>query len=194
MLHNKNYTILSQFLSNYNKEIYGRELIHITSLSQKNIALTLEDLEKKGILKSRLSGNIKYYRLNFDSTELKDIILVLETLKKIDFFNKQRKIANLFRYDNRIVGIFGSYAKGIQKKESDIDVFIIGNKIKEDYDRLGEKLDLNISIKYFSEKEFINLIKNKNNLIKEIIKDHIIIFKFEEFINLIWRNYYDSFN
>ena len=118
----------------------------------------------------------------------------METLKKIDFFKKQRKIASLFKTDNRIVGIFGSYAKGTQKKESDIDIFIIGNKLKEDYDKLGEKLDLNINIKYFPENEFINLIKSKDNLIKEIIKDHILIFNIENLINLIWKNYYGSYN
>jgi len=194
MLHNKNYEILSKFLRDYNKEIYGRELTNITFLSQKNIALTLDELEKDGILKSRKSGNIRYYKLNLENTEIKDVILILETLKKIDFFKKQRKIASLFKTDNRIVGIFGSYAKGTQKKESDIDIFIIGNKLKEDYDKLGEKLDLNINIKYFPENEFINLIKSKDNLIKEIIKDHILIFNIENLINLIWKNYYGSYN
>ncbi len=190
MLHNKVYEILSQFLEDYKKEIYGREIIAKTDLSQKNISLTLGELEKEGILRSRKSGSIKYYRLNIENTEIKDIIFVLETLKKINFFKKQRKIANLFKIDTRVVGIFGSYAKGAQKKDSDIDIFIIGNRLKDDYNKLGAALDLNISIKYYTEREFIELMKNKNNLVKEIIKNHVLLFGIEDFIKLIWGNYY----
>ena len=58
------------------------------------------------------------------------------------------------------------------------------------YNKKGKAYDLNISIKYFTENEFRKLLKEKNNLCKEIIKDHIIIFNIEKFINYIWRDYY----
>ena len=89
-----------------------------------------------------------------------------------------------------MVAIFGSYAKGIEKETSDIDVFIIGSKEKNDYNDQGKIYDLNISIIYFSEREFKKLIKEKNELCKEIIKDHIIIFSIEKFVNIIWGDYY----
>jgi len=190
MLHNKIFEILIYYLGDYNREIYGREIVNKTKLSQKNIALTLEKLEKDNILKSRKSGNIKYYRLNIDNTEIKDVLLLIETLNKIKFFTKYRKIANLFKKDDRIVGIFGSYAKEMQKKESDVDVFIIGNKIKKDYDKLGNAFDMDISIKYFSKEEFKKLMRNKNNLFKEIFKNHLLIFGVEKFIDLVWSDYY----
>lgn len=190
MLHNKYFEILSLFLCDYNREIYGRELVGKIPLSQKAIALALDELEKQGILKSRKLGNIKYFKLNIENTEIKDLIISLEIMKKIKFLEKHRKIANIFRKDSRIVGIFGSYAKGIEKKDSDIDVFIVGKIQREDYNKKGEAFDLNISIKYFSEKEFKTLVKKKNNLCKEIIADHILIFGAERFIEIIWREYY----
>ena len=65
MLLNKYFEILRFYLGDYTREIYGRELLDKIALSQKNIALTLKDLENSTILKSRITGNIKYYRLNF---------------------------------------------------------------------------------------------------------------------------------
>ncbi len=190
MIHNKYFIILEQFLGNYTKEIYGRELVGKISLSQKAIALYLERLENEGILTSRKQGNMKYFHLNIQHSEIKDIILSIELVKKIHFLKKERKIATLLKQDKRIVGIFGSYAKGTYKKDSDIDLFIIGKKIKEDYEQMGKTFDLNISVKYFNEEQFKDLLKKKNPLCNEIIKNHITFFNTESFINLIWSNYY----
>lgn len=190
MLHNKYYEIIKQFLGDYSREIYGRELIGKVRLSQKGIALALEELEDKYILKSRKQGTLKYYKLNHEYTGIKDFIKIAEMLKKTEFFSKQRAIAHLLKHDNRIVGIFGSYAKGTQKKDSDVDIFIIGKKKAKDYDEQDKKLDLDISIKYFNPIEWRNLLRKNNNLCKEIISCHILVFGVEAFIDSAWSDYY----
>ena len=113
-----------------------------------------------------------------------------EITQKTNFLNKHQTIANLFKSDERIVGVFGSYAKGTQKKDSDIDLFIIGEKTSQDYATKAKVYDLNISIKYFSPKEFKDLLKKKNPLIREIIENHITLFNVERFIEYLWRDYY----
>ena len=159
MIHNKYFEIVKQFLGDYKRELYGRELIGKVKLSQKGIALALQELEKKSILKSRKEGNLKHYYLNFEYSEIKDILAIAEIMRKIEFLAKQRKIAHLFKADDRIVGIFGSHAKGSQKEGSDIDVFIIGKRKEKDYGRGGKIFDLDISIKYFSK------VINKSHMI-----------------------------
>jgi len=191
MIHNKYFEILNMFSGDYRKEIYGRELIGKVSISQKGIALTLKELEKEGILKSKKKGSIKFYSLNLKYSQIKETIAMAELDKKTQFYQKHRKIAHIFKDDERIVGLFGSYAKGTQKTGSDFDIFIIGKKKPKDYDRKGEEFDLEISIKYFTEKGFKELLNKKNSLINEIIKNHIIFFSTEKFINMIWREYYD---
>jgi len=190
MLHTKYYEILKQFLGDYNREIYGRELIGKVKMSQKGIALALEELEKISILKSRKHGSFRYFRLNKDYTEIKDVIVIAELMRKNEFLAKHRKIAYTFKEDERIVGLFGSYAKGTQKEGSDIDLFIIGQKKEEDYNALGKRFSLDISIKYFSKSVWTKLAKEKNNLCQEIIKNHVIIFNAERFIELILGAYY----
>lgn len=174
----------------YNKEVYGRQLAKKLPLSQKAIALSLDELEKEGILSSRAEGNMKYFRLNQKNTEIKEMLVIAELIKKINFMKKHRKLANVFRKDERIMGIFGSYAGGEEHRASDIDVFVIGNKIEDDYDKSGKLFDLKISMKYFSESEFKSLIKNKNLLCKEMIKNHVMLFGAEKFTNLVWREFY----
>lgn len=183
--------ILGHFLGDYTRQIHGRGLLGKVKQSQKNIALTLDCLEKDGVLKSRIQGNMKFFRLNTQNTEIKDILKIVEINKKIDFLNTHRKIASIFRSDDRIVGIFGSYAKGSQKKGSDLDVFIVGNNKLDKYTPLGKDLDIDISIKFFTVKEFTKLISEKNPLTNEIIQNHVLLFGTEQFIDLIWRHHYD---
>ena len=181
---------MKQFWWDYAGEIYGRMLVGKVTLSQKAIALALAELEKKGVLKSRSQGMIKNYRLNLEHSEIKDVIGVLEIERKMEFLALHRKLAHLFREDDRIVGIFGSYAKGMQKEESDVDVFIIGKKKKNDYDEKGKLLDLDVSIKYCPQREWQMLLREKNNLAKEIVSHHVLIFGVEGFINSVWRHYH----
>jgi predicted nucleotidyltransferase len=189
MLHNKYSAIIEHFLGDYDRRVYGRELVGKAPMSQKSISLALNELEKEGVLKSETVGKMKYFRLNTANPGLKDILLTDEMSRKTRFIRKNRKLALIFREDDRIVGIFGSYARGEQKKGSDIDVFVIGPKKQEDYERAGLKMDLDISVKYFSEGEFENLLAEKNSLCMEIVKDHVMIFGAEKFIMMLWRSY-----
>ncbi|MBI2144170.1 nucleotidyltransferase domain-containing protein [Candidatus Woesearchaeota archaeon] len=190
MIHNKRFLILKQFLGNYAAEIYGRLLAGKIPLSHKAIALALAELEGENILKSRSQGNIKYYRLNLEFSEVKEAIMLAEVTQKMEFMAKHRKLAHTFREDDRVVGIFGSYARGAQKEDSDVDVFILGEKKSKDYDEKGRLFDLDISIKYFSLDEWAALLKEKNSLVKEIIRAHVVIFSVERFVNTLWRDYY----
>lgn len=189
MIH-KYYQILKNFSGNYQKYIYGRELINKVDISQKNIALTLKELEKEAILKLEQKGNIKFYSLNLKNLNIKDTIAITELTKKTEFLEKHKTLSHIFQNDNRIVGIFGSYAKQTYKPRSDIDVLIIGKRRPKDYNLKAKLFDLNISIKYFTEEQFKRLLNKKNPLMREIIENHILLFNVERFIELIWREYY----
>lgn len=191
MLLNKYFEILKHYTENLDRELYGRELAKKLELSQKTISLTLKELEKQSILRSRIAGNIKLYSLNKKHKDIKDILTIMEIQKKIKFLEKHRKLKEIFEHDKRITGIFGSYAKGLEREDSDIDIFIIGEEKKEDYEEKGEIYDLEISAKYFKEEEFKKLLRKKNNLMKEIIKNHILTSGAERFISIIWEEYYD---
>ncbi|MFH1521787.1 MAG: nucleotidyltransferase domain-containing protein [archaeon] len=184
MIHNKYYEIMKQFLGGYNKEIYGRELIKKVGISQKNIALTLGELEKKGILSSKTKGNMKYFSLNKINPLCKKHLMLIEIERSIEFLKNNPKINQALDKinKNKIICVFGSYAKETQKKSSDLDLFIVGKFDEKEIREIGKDYGLNLSIKGGSKSDFVNSLKEKNPLMKEILENHVLISGYEEFI------------
>lgn len=69
--------------------------------------------------------------------------------------------------------IFGSYVKGLQNIESDLDIFVVGSYNKEEIRRVARNLGVDINVKCYPLKTFVKNI-NKDILIKEVLK--IILF------------------
>ncbi|MFH1917680.1 MAG: nucleotidyltransferase domain-containing protein [Nanoarchaeota archaeon] len=185
MIHNKYYEIMRYFLAGYDKEVYGRELIKKVKISQKNIALTLDKLEKEGILSSKISGNIKYFSLNKKNSLIKSYLLLSEIEKSIEFFNKNPKIQQILgKIGNGedIICIFGSYAKETQKKSSDLDLFIVGKFDENEIKAISKDYGIGISIKGGTKSNFVSSLKEKNPLMEEILENHIIFSGYEQFI------------
>ncbi len=79
-----------------------------------------------------------------------------------------------------ILIIFGSYANFSANEKSDLDVFVIGNI--RDIEDLEEIYNVKINIVKSNKNKF----DKKEHIIKEIIKNHIILKGVEGFVELIW--------
>lgn len=182
--------ILSLFTRGFDNEYYIREVEKILKISPRTAQLILDDLEKKGILESKTRGKIRIYKLkkNIMTT---NYLLLAEKHKLIAFLEKNAVIKEVIeKITPHIKGmalIFGSYPKGIQKKDSDLDIFIIGtydkNKIKE----VSKTYNIEISVKNYP----LNIFKKtleEDILIKEVLKDHVVFLGLEEFINTTTDN------
>jgi len=184
LLNKKTMKILKEFSKDYNKRIYGRDTSKKLKINQKTASNILNNLEKEDILKFSQEGKNKYYFLNKFNPNIKEIIKLIEIDKKIEFTEKHKKFRELFnKLEQRTLGIliiFGSYAKNTEDKKSDLDCFVIG-KISNIED-LEELYNIKINIILSNKSKF----DKKEHLIKEVIKDHIILKGIEEFIELIW--------
>lgn len=181
MLLDKKIRIIEEFLRDYKSELTGSFIAKKRKLNQKTVANFLNKLEDETILKSRFQGKNKLYSLNMDNKEIiKNFILTAENIRTINFYKQEPLIKEISeKIQNSIKGsavIFGSYAKGIQKKDSDLDILIIGKANEKEIDKISKMYNLEISLKIYPK------IKKRDILIKEVIKDHIIIKNAERFI------------
>ena len=184
LLNEKELKVLGEFSSDYKGKIYGRDISRKLEMNQKTISTILNNLEKKDVVKFSSEGRNKYYYLNIFNHSTKDVLKLIEINRKIIFLKEHSKLRRLFEeLDSKSEGIlliFGSYAKGEETKKSDLDIYSMG-KIK-DVDDLEKSYGIKISVIRSSKKKF-----DKNlNIVKEVMKTHIVLKGVEEFVSLVW--------
>ncbi|MFC1682136.1 nucleotidyltransferase family protein [Nanoarchaeota archaeon] len=161
------FEIINNLLQNKN---HIRGLAKNIEVNHMTILRKIKELEKANVVDYSEEGKNKVYFLK-KTIESRLYIFKAENYKLIKFLNKHtslRKIIDKIQNDKRIklAIIFGSYAKDLQKKNSDIDIYIEtqSRTIKNDI----QIIDSRLSVK-------IGRYDKSNLLIKEIAKDHIII-------------------
>ncbi len=165
--------IFEEFLGDYFILLTGSFIAKKKKLNQKTTANYLYALEKEGILKSKVQGKNKNYFLNLDNKEiLKNYILAVEHIRAIEFYKKNLIIKEISEKINGHINgsalIFGSYAKDIQKKNSDLDILIIGKCNEKEIERIAKNYNTEINLKIYPKLE-------KDFLTKEAVKNHIFI-------------------
>jgi len=158
------------------KEMHGRELAKELKTSLTRVQSTLNQLRNINVLDFKVEGKNHIYFIKRNLVS-RSFILNAENYKLVKFLDKHPELEPIFediikKSNYNLILLFGSYAKGNQKKESDIDIYIetTDPKIKDEVQKI---YDL-ISVK-------IGKFNPEDLLIKEIIKNHIIIKGGEEY-------------
>lgn len=154
----------------------------------------IKEMINEGLIKKQKIGHSLLCSLNIKNDKTKALMALNEVDKKQEFLEKNKEIKLIAEEILREVkadsiAIFGSYAKNTQTKESDIDIFILAEEkadltslIRDVHSRYGRE----ISPILLSKKQ---LKKQKDKpIIREIIKYHVVLTGFENFINLMVDN------
>ena len=158
------------------KEMHQRELAKELKTSLTRVQSILEELRKINVLDYKVTGKNHVYFIKKNLMS-KFFILNAENYKLIKIFLKYPELEPIFqdiikKSNCSLIILFGSYAKGNPKKDSDIDIYIDTNnqKVRE---KIQKTSDL-ISVK-------VGKFNANDLLIKEIIKNHAIIKGGEEY-------------
>ena len=160
---------VAELIFNYpNRTFYIRLLEKETGFSTTAIISAIQELEKYMIVKiekTRLTTNVKA-DLESESYSFYKLVFNLYRLKRYGFVDQ---LKNIFS-NPEAIALFGSFAKGEDIEESDIDILIITkNKEPEDLDTLlktfQEELKRKINIHVLdslqkSSAEFKNAVAN----------------------------------
>lgn len=116
-------TLLNFFFLHSSEQFYINDLARRLSLDPANTDKMLKKLEQEGILASERVGVERFYSLNFKYPLLEEYRQIV--MKTIGLEGKIRQALNSLAGLKQAY-IFGSYAKGNDDKNSDIDVLLIG--------------------------------------------------------------------
>jgi len=153
-----------------------REIARIINEPHSSVLRKIRELERENILDFKEEGRNKVYFLK-KTLEAKSHVFKAEHYKLMKILAKYpqlREIIEKIQGNNkiRIALLFGSYAKGLAKEDSDIDLYLdtTNLKLKEEIRNLNSL----ISVK-------IGSYNKSSLLIKEIEKNHVVIKGLEEY-------------
>ncbi len=157
-------------------ENYIRNIAKILNESHSTILRKLNNLKRDNVVDFKEEGRNKVFFLK-NNLLAQSYIYKTELNKLIKLLRKHQELGVIFKdilkkTDARLIVLFGSYAKGLNKKDSDVDIYIEtkNRNIKKEVEGIYSKINVKIG-----------LFDIQSPLIKEIIKNHIIIRGVEEF-------------
>ena len=181
-----------------NPEINYSKLVKESKTSPNIVLKYVNELVKNNILiEKRLGGkkktHIRLFKPNFLALGI-DIFSFVELEEKDKFLKKYEKLAPIISQiwellaatKARFCLIYGSFARLAADKDSDFDLWLVGNidsiikhRIREIFSTFYGEYTMTIE----NEKQFLR--KMNDSIHQNIIKDHIIIYGEKEFVKLL---------
>ncbi len=179
MVQNKNNIDFDIMLLLLREESHLRGIAKQLNESHSTVLRKLDNLVKENVLDYRKEGRNKVFFIR-KNLQAKNYVFNAERYKLIKLLKKYPEltiiISDVIKRSGSLTILFGSYAKFLAKKGSDIDIYAetINKKSKEELESIHSKIRVKIG-------EF----DIDSQLIKEIIKNHIILKGVEEFYEKI---------
>lgn len=182
--------VLSLFTNDFNRDYYIREVEKLLKISPRTAQLILEDLELKGLIESKTRGKIRTFKLN-PSTSTQKYLIFVEQYKSLAFLEQKLLIKEIIEkitpFINGIGIIFGSYVKGLEQEDSDLDLFVAGSYNHDEIKKVSKNFGLEINIKCYPLKNFKNNLRT-DILLKEVLKNHVVFLNVEQFIRVVFND------
>lgn len=171
--------LLSVFYTNPEKSFYMQEVGRILGKKPGVFQRTLNSLVEEGLLTSEYRGHARFFQTDTRHPlypELKSIVAKTAGVEGAlrNFVERLREIKMAF--------IYGSFAKATERKDSDVDLLLVGKPSVEDklvrqIAHLEKKLQREINYKLYSEDEYRQKRSKSNPFLEEVLTDKKILLK-----------------
>ncbi|MBI4358484.1 MAG: nucleotidyltransferase domain-containing protein [Candidatus Omnitrophica bacterium] len=166
--------ILGFLFANPRKEFYLRDLARKLGFPAGNVRRELLKLVEEGVVTARREANLRYFKLNEGHPLFQELKSIIE--KTVGIFGRLKDMfAELGGIE--VAVIYGSFAKGEERGESDIDLLVVGS-LKKSVEALLERKLANVEKSFqreinctvFEPGDFARKVKDPANYLSEVIK------------------------
>lgn len=159
---------------NQDQEYHLREIARLTNSTPTHAAKELTNLEQLNLINKEKKANLNIYHINQNCPFLKELkTIFIKTDYLGDLIKKELK--NKVDY----CLIFGSLAKGTEKKGSDVDLFIVSEMKSKNLSNFIQSLEnktfREINYLLWDKKTFIKKAKEGHHLLRTIKKNEVVM-------------------
>ena len=160
--------MMNIFIENPHRRYNIREIGRMLKLSPTTCSKYLNGFARKGILKKERERNLVLFSADTENRDYKDLkihlnIRGLRSSGLISFIERE------LNYPEVII-LFGSFSKGENTKESDVDLFVLSeSKRKLDMSRFESRIGARIQMFLHNHKEVEDMKRSNKELLNNII-------------------------
>jgi uncharacterized protein len=168
--------VLSLLLCRSDTSMYFREIERSVGMGRGAVQRELKNLVNIGLIVRRKQGNQVYYQANTQSpifAELKSVMV-----KTTGVANVLREALKPFQGHVETAFIYGSFAKGTENADSDVDVLVIGDlpfsELVDAFAPAQEVIGREVNPSVFPLDEFISKVLARNHFVNSVITEQKI--------------------
>lgn len=162
---------LEWFVENSYDEIYLREFARKLRISPNSAQRFLNLFLKESLVNEVKRGNLRFFNANLDSVVLRQI-KVLFSLRKIE---KSGIVEYLIEKNTTSFVLFGSVAKGLDDRNSDVDFICISPDKNLKFYEFEKKIGRQIQFHVFTRAEWKKQASTNKAFYEEVIKDGLAL-------------------
>ena len=170
--------LLSYSFAHPGENYYVRELSGLIDEDPGNLSRELKKLEKEGLFISFSKGKEKYYSLSKNYPLLPELKKIVS--KTVGLEGSLRDLVAGFKGIS-LAFIHGSYASGKEKKNSDIDLVVVGRLPEKEFThqirRLESRLNREINFTPYTEEDFLAERNKEGAFLNLVVKGKTTILK-----------------
>lgn len=140
--------VLRVFMDDPEREVYVREVAGLAGVSVASAKKYLDLFFREGLLLRRKQANLLIYRGNLDNPAFRQIRIARSVFRLV----RCGLLDALLRTSPRSVVLFGSTARGEDRTDSDVDIFVLGKSVDVDLSKFEKTLRRRINLIVYDER------------------------------------------
>jgi predicted nucleotidyltransferase len=162
--------VLGWFFTHVDERFFVRQLESLIKEDSTNLSRELRRLESLRILVSEREGRQKYFRVNKSSPIFEEMKgLVLKTAGVAGAIQSALEKVDGIKY----AFIYGSFARNVEKPESDVDLMVVGkarlDEVGDILSKIEQQLGRSVNIIFYSSREIQEKITLKDSFIRTVL-------------------------
>lgn len=187
--------LLRLYALDYRLRLHVREAGRRIGADMTAARLHLGRLEGIGILRAAREGRNLAYSLNLANPAARNYLVMAEyyaaAVHMGGNYLAKRALDDLDAHTDGAIVLFGSYARGEQDEESDMDLLVMGRRAPDGgvVRRLSLTTGVRFDVKHETQARFAEMLRRDSPLAGEILASHITLKGADEFCRAAWKKY-----
>ncbi len=164
------YKVLRKLYERPTERHHLRALAALTGISSGTLHTTLKRLERAGLVRRIDRKPLVFYQAPVDDRRLAPLLDLFR--RESDLVADLRAALEPFARQVRYAGVFGSYARGEDRADSDIDVLVVGPdnsiKVQAALAPVARKHGRAVNAGVFSDRAFAKMARTADRFFEEI--------------------------